>query len=73
MIDAGRTGLLVPPDDPAALASSIGTLLDDPALAMRLAREGQRESERYAWPIAREAWRRIYRQVASRSAPLEGV
>lgn len=32
-VEDGVTGLLVPPDDPAALADAIGELLDDPARA----------------------------------------
>ena len=35
-----RTGLLVPPDDPAALAGALARLLRDPALRARLAAEG---------------------------------
>ena len=41
MIDHGRTGLLVPPRDPEALAGSIVRLLADPAYADRLGREGR--------------------------------
>ena len=37
-----RTGLLVPPANPAALAAAIERLLDDPALASRLASEGRK-------------------------------
>ncbi|WP_298462712.1 glycosyltransferase family 4 protein [uncultured Cellulomonas sp.] len=36
----GRTGVLVPPDDPPALAWAIAALLDDPAAAARLAQAG---------------------------------
>ncbi|HEY7069938.1 MAG TPA: glycosyltransferase [Acidimicrobiales bacterium] len=36
-----RTGLLVPPDDPPALAAAITRLLTDPALAARLASTGR--------------------------------
>lgn len=39
-----ETGLLVPVDDPAALAEAIIRLLDDPALAVRLAAEGRRRA-----------------------------
>jgi glycosyltransferase involved in cell wall biosynthesis len=38
----GETGLLVPPDDPAALARAVTTLLSDAALASRLADAGAR-------------------------------
>jgi len=64
MIDPGRTGLLVPPDDPAALAAAIRRLLSEPDLASRLAEAGHRETERYTWASAQPAWRRIYRRVA---------
>ena len=39
LIDDGRTGTLVAPDDPAALATAIGRVIDDPSRAehMRLA------------------------------------
>lgn len=73
MIVAGKTGLLVPIDDPAALASSVRMLLEDPDLALRLAFEGQQESLRYSWPRAREAWSRIYRLMTSSPARLSGA
>src|SRR6202034_3826448 len=37
----GETGLLVPPDDPNALAASIARLLDDSALRARLGLAGR--------------------------------
>lgn len=40
------TGLLVPPQDPSALASAIRRLLDDPELARRLAAAGRAQVER---------------------------
>jgi glycosyltransferase involved in cell wall biosynthesis len=40
------TGLLVPPQDPAALADAVIKLLDDPALRERLGRQGREIVER---------------------------
>lgn len=40
----GVTGLLVPPQDPDALAAAVGRLHDDPPLAGRLARSGREEA-----------------------------
>lgn len=38
----GRTGFLVPPKAPVALAARLGQLLDDPALALRLGAEARK-------------------------------
>ena len=41
LIKDGEDGLLVPIDEPAAMAAAIGRVLDDPALARSLARKGR--------------------------------
>jgi glycosyltransferase involved in cell wall biosynthesis len=41
LIVDGETGLLVPPDDPRALAGALGRLIADPGLRARLGRAGQ--------------------------------
>jgi glycosyltransferase involved in cell wall biosynthesis len=41
LIDDGRTGELVPPGDPAALAAALGALIRDPARRTRLAAAGE--------------------------------
>jgi glycosyltransferase involved in cell wall biosynthesis len=46
IVTPGKTGLLVPPDDPQALAAAIATLLDDPSLAASLAEAGRDSAER---------------------------
>ena len=52
----GETGLLVPPDDPAALAEAVNALLDDPARATALGEAG-RVRARAEFSVARMAER----------------
>jgi glycosyltransferase involved in cell wall biosynthesis len=48
-IDHGKTGILVPPSDPEAMAAAIKRLLDDPALAFSISQEARRVyRERYS-------------------------
>jgi glycosyltransferase involved in cell wall biosynthesis len=49
---SGETGLLVPPNDPGALATAIGQLLDDPELRARLGAAGrERVIHRFTWQV----------------------
>lgn len=45
----GSSGLLVPPNDPAALADALGKVRDRPDLASRLARAGIARAADFAW------------------------
>ncbi len=45
IIEDRRTGLLVPPGDPASLAAAIGEILSQPDLRRRLARQGRLKAE----------------------------
>lgn len=50
IVEADRTGLLVPPGDPAALAESIRSLLDDPARAHSMGLRGRvRVDRQFLW------------------------
>ena len=46
LIEDGVNGLLVPLDDPGAMAAAIKGLVSDPKRSARLAREGRRSYER---------------------------
>ena len=49
MVEAGETGLLVPPDDPSALAEAITTLISQPKEARRLGARGrERAAEKFS-------------------------
>jgi glycosyltransferase involved in cell wall biosynthesis len=60
MLRRGEAGLLVPPDDPRAMAEAVGGLLEDPERARRIARSARSEIEGYTWPGVREAWERVF-------------
>jgi glycosyltransferase involved in cell wall biosynthesis len=60
MVRDGETGLIVPPDDPAAMAKAVTTLLENPEHAVTLARRARADVEQYGWPQARRRWLRAY-------------
>jgi glycosyltransferase involved in cell wall biosynthesis len=68
----GRTGLLVPPDDPSALALAIGRLLDDAELRSRLGAAGrERVLSRFTWRVTAEGTADCY-QALLEGRPLPG-
>jgi glycosyltransferase involved in cell wall biosynthesis len=60
----GETGLLVPPDDPGALAQGIARLLDDDELRARLGAAGrERVLGRFTWEVTARGTSEQYRQL----------
>jgi len=60
----GDTGLLVPPDDPGALAVAIGRLLDDDELRVRLGAAGrERVLGRFTWQVTAAGTAAEYRAL----------
>lgn len=61
IIDDGRDGLLVPPDDVEALGQALGRVLADPTWRARLGREARRTIEaRYSLDFAAEEYLQAY-------------
>ncbi len=60
MVRDAETGLIVPPDDPAALAKAVTTLLESPERAVAMARRARTDVQQYGWPQARRRWLRAY-------------
>ncbi len=46
IVDHDKSGLLVSPKDPSALAEAIDRILSDPGFASRMGREGRRKAEK---------------------------
>jgi glycosyltransferase involved in cell wall biosynthesis len=57
----GLNGLLVPCDNPEAAADAMTRLLDDDALARRLADAAFEGCARYQWSTVRALWLDLYR------------
>jgi glycosyltransferase involved in cell wall biosynthesis len=62
-IEDGRTGILVAPRDPEALASAVISLLDDPARAAAI---GQRAAEQARQRFSRQATARAFESLYNR-------
>jgi D-inositol-3-phosphate glycosyltransferase len=66
VIDAGRTGLLFPPRDHAALAAAAGALLDDPARRAAMAAAGPPWAAQFAWPAVADRIEAVYARLLER-------
>ena len=67
LIEDGRTGLLVPPEDPEALAQALTRFICDDALRARCVEQGRRDAEA-KWTVSRmvEQTLAVYEECLSR-------
>ena len=62
----GKTGFLVPPDDPTEMASAMKRLVDSPALVTQLGRSARQFAEGFTWErTASETLRQLEEVVAA--------
>jgi glycosyltransferase involved in cell wall biosynthesis len=64
LVEPGRTGLLVPPDEPRALAAAVLELLVNSERRTRLAHGGREAALARTWPAAISDLGRIYSELA---------
>jgi starch synthase len=65
VVDDGETGLLVPPDDPAALADGLNTLLRDPDRATWMGQRGRKRAiAEFGWPAIAAQTATLYAEFA---------
>ncbi len=69
----GKTGILVPPNDPDSLAKAISKLLTDRTLANTLGAEGKKHvRSHFSWETTADKFEYIYRQMLQTSFHLSG-
>ena len=64
VVDAPRGGVLVPPEDPRALADAVAALLDDDARRAALSASAREAARRYRWEAVAERHLEFLRRVA---------
>jgi glycosyltransferase involved in cell wall biosynthesis len=68
LLEDGRNALLVPPDDPPAMAAAIERILREPELARRLSDNGRETVERFDWPGILPRWETLLHAVGAGAA-----
>lgn len=68
MIEHGRTGLLVAPRDPGAMAAAIGELLDDAALRAQFSAAGSARAADFSLERVAARFAELYRELLAEAA-----
>ena len=66
LLEHEQDALLVPPDDPAAMADAVRRILTDNALAVRLSANARRKAERFDWSVVLPQWKELLTAVITR-------
>jgi glycosyltransferase involved in cell wall biosynthesis len=69
LVDPGKTGLLVPPNDASALLCAMQTLINDPAKREAMGAASQKHVERFMAKSIVPRIERVYREVSQGAAP----
>lgn len=74
LVEHGKTALLVPAQNPVAMAEAILTLLNDPILAKRIAQAGLESVQQYAWIKVKDRLLQMYEKILkNKNAPIGDV
>jgi phosphatidylinositol alpha-mannosyltransferase len=66
VMDDGRQGVLVKPEDSDKLAAALVSLLRDPARRREMGERGRKKAQRYAWPVVAARVLEYYSTVRQR-------
>jgi glycosyltransferase involved in cell wall biosynthesis len=67
LLEHEHDALLVPPDDPAAVATAVRRLLTEPDLAEQLSRNARQKAEKFDWSIILPQWEALLISVLTRN------
>jgi len=74
VVEHGRSALLVPAGDDAAMAAALARVLADPGLAQRLRAAGLSEAAAYTWDSIGPRWQAVYQAaLAPRRGATQGA
>ena len=63
LLEHEHDALVVPPDDPEAMAGAVRRILTEPGLADSLARNARRKVEQFDWSVVLPEWERLFCSV----------
>jgi glycosyltransferase involved in cell wall biosynthesis len=69
LLTQGATGLLVASEDDEAMTGCVRRLLREPALCRNLSTNGRQLAERCSWPVVRQQWLELFRQLDPQAFP----
>jgi glycosyltransferase involved in cell wall biosynthesis len=67
LLEHEHDALLVPPNDPTAMATAVGRLLNEPNLVECLSRHARQKAEQFDWSIILPQWEALLTSVAQRN------
>lgn len=65
MLENGRSGVVVPPDDPSAMADAVSGLLANPARALAMTERARQRLAQHTWGEVGAAWSSLYSSLGS--------
>lgn len=73
LLDHEQDALLVPPNNPEAMAFAVRRILTEPGLAEKLSRNARRKAEQYSWERVLPLWESLFAQIADSKAQVPAV
>jgi glycosyltransferase involved in cell wall biosynthesis len=65
LLEHGKNGLLVPPNDPEAMAQAVLSILHKPKLAESLSRNARNTAEQFDWSFIVPKWEALFNSILS--------